>query len=198
MEMFTRSVSLTPPTNPETTSIVLKKFPYARLISKAFGGVTTRFYSPRLAVLVAGCPLLVILIARVHSLIFTLHLVGVNPAFRASIAPKTQRQRPPRIIILGECHLLFGEASPPKTTSAQQHSALYIFFLHGLRKTSSPCHPRQHGQPGRWEWPGRLSFSELRCAPGNPETSTFIAPYYEWILDTLRSSDPFRNTPQLV
>ena len=44
MEMFTRSVSLTPPTNPEITSIMLEKFPYAKLTSKAFGGSDHTFF----------------------------------------------------------------------------------------------------------------------------------------------------------
>lgn len=157
MELLTRSVSLTPPTNPEITSIILTKFPYAKLTSKAFGGVTTRFLFTLLGRL--GCPLLVILIAWVDSLIFALHLVGVNPTFRACIVPRKKKQRPFGTIVFGECHLLFGETNSPETTSAVQHSALYIFFL---RLRSFPHRPATLDNMGNLEDGARkVPFSEL-------------------------------------
>ena len=154
MELLTRSVSLTPPTNPEITSIILTKFPYAKLTSKAFGGVTTRFLFTLLGRL--GCPLLVILIAWVDSLIFALHLVGVNPTFRACIVPRRKKKK----TFWNNC--LWGVSSSfwrnqltrnNKCSAAQR----FVYLFSSLEEfSSSPCHPRQHGQPGRWGQEGAV------------------------------------------
>ena len=80
-----------------------------------------------------------------------------HPTFRAFIvSKKTKITGTIWNNSLGGVSSSFWRNQPTKNQQVKCSAALCISFcLHGLRITSSPCNPRQHGQPGRWEWPSR-------------------------------------------